>query len=117
MAAAVARDVDEGGAAAGTVADPQAGAGSVVDRMRQPGGGEGLIARPLHRTFWTLSAWQDQAALRAATGRQPHVQIMKHFRPLMTASSFVTWTATDLPIQWDEARHRLEKPDTVHGRI
>jgi hypothetical protein len=42
---------------------------------------------------------------------------MKHFRPLMTASSFVTWTATDLPIQWDEARHRLEKPDTVHGRI
>jgi hypothetical protein len=79
--------------------------------------GLSLIARPLHRTFWTLSARQDQAALRAATGRQPHVQIMKHFRPLMTASSFVTWTATDLPIQWDEARHRLEKPDTVHGRI
>ena len=78
--------------------------------------GLSLIARPLHRTFWTLSAWQDQAALRAATGRQPHVQIMKHFRPLMAASSFVTWTATDLPIPWDEARRRLEKPDTVHGR-
>ncbi len=79
--------------------------------------GLSLIARPLHRTFWTLSAWQDQAALAAATGRQPHVQIMKHFRPRMAASSFVTWTAADLPIPWDEARRRLEKPDTVHGRI
>jgi hypothetical protein len=53
----------------------------------------------------------------AAGGRQPHVQIMKHFRPLMAASSFVTWTAPDLPIPWDDARRRLEKPDTVHGRI
>lgn len=86
-------------------------------RLASPGVlGLSLIARPLHRTFWTLSAWQDQAALRVATGHQPHVQIMKHFRPLMAASSFVTWTATDLPIPWDEARRRLEKPDTVHGR-
>jgi hypothetical protein len=33
--------------------------------------GVSLIARPLHRTFWTLSAWQDQAALLAAVGREP----------------------------------------------
>jgi hypothetical protein len=79
--------------------------------------GVSLIARPLHRTFWTLSAWQDQAALRAATGGQPHVQLMRRFRPRMAGSSFVTWTApaTDLPIAWDEAMRRLEKPDTVHG--
>lgn len=78
--------------------------------------GVSLIARPLRRTFWTLSAWQDQAFLRAATSRQPHVEIMTHFRPLMAASSFVTWTAADLPIAWEEARRRLENPDTVHGR-
>ena len=28
--------------------------------------GLSLIARPLRRTFWTLSAWQDQAAMSAA---------------------------------------------------
>lgn len=78
--------------------------------------GLSLIAQPLHRTFWTLSAWQDHAALRAATGREPHVQIMKRFRPLMAGSSFVTWTATNMPIPWAEALRRLEKPDTVHGR-
>jgi hypothetical protein len=79
--------------------------------------GVSLIASPLHRTFWTLSAWQDQAALRAATGREPHRQIMNRFRPRMAGSSFVTWAApaTALPIAWDEALRRLDKPDTVHG--
>ncbi len=79
--------------------------------------GLSLIARPLRGTFWTLSAWQDQAALRAATGREPHRQIMQRFRPRMAGSAFVTWTApaTALPIPWDDALRRLEKPDTVHG--
>jgi hypothetical protein len=86
--------------------------------LASPGAmGLSLIARPLHRTFWTLSAWQDQRALRAATGAQPHRQLMLRFRTRMAGSSFVTWTApaTALPIPWDEALRRLENPDTVHG--
>ena len=80
--------------------------------------GLSLIARPLHRTFWTLSAWQDKAAMGTAVGAEPHVRIMQHFRPLMAGSSFVTWTAqaATLPITWEEAFRRLEKPDTVHDR-
>jgi hypothetical protein len=85
--------------------------------LASPGAlGLSLIARPLHRTFWTLSAWRDQAALSAAVGREPHRQLMRHFRPRMAGSSFVTWTAPGVPIPWDEALRRLEKPDTVHGR-
>jgi hypothetical protein len=78
--------------------------------------GVSLIARPLRRTFWTLSAWQDRAALGAVVGREPHRRIMNHFRPRMAGSSFVTWTApaTALPVAWDEALRRLEQPDTVH---
>jgi hypothetical protein len=85
--------------------------------LASPGAvGVSLIARPLSRTFWTLSAWQDRAALGAVVGREPHRKIMNHFRPRMAGSSFVTWTApaTTLPIAWDEALRRLEKPDTVH---
>jgi hypothetical protein len=80
--------------------------------------GVSLIARPLGRTFWTLSAWQDHAALRATVGRQPHLHTMKHFPPRMAGSGFVTWTdqAANLPIPWDEALRRLENPDTVHDR-
>lgn len=84
--------------------------------LRSPGAlGLSLIARPLRRTFWTLSAWQDRAALSATVGRQPHEQIMKRFRPRMAGASFVTWTAraADLPIGWDEALRRLEQPDTI----
>jgi hypothetical protein len=79
-----------------------------------------LIARPARHTFWTLSAWQDQASLSAAVGRQPHRQIMRRFRPRIAASSFVTWTvpATALPVGWDEALRRLDNPGTVrrHGQ-
>jgi hypothetical protein len=85
--------------------------------LSSPGAlGLSLIAKPLQRTFWTLSAWQDQEALNGAVGREPHRQLMKRFRPRMAGSSFVTWTEESgaLPIGWDEALDRLEKPDTVH---
>lgn len=77
--------------------------------------GLSLIARPLHRTFWTLSAWKDPAALSAAVGCRPHRQIMTRFRPRMAGAAFVTWTTpgTALPISWDEALRRLSNPDTV----
>ena len=88
--------------------------------LASPGAlGVSLVARPLRRTFWTLSAWQDQAALSSAVGRQPHRQIMTRFRPRMAGSAFVTWTAPAmaLPVGWEEALQRLDKPDTVnrHG--
>jgi hypothetical protein len=78
--------------------------------------GLSLIAKPLRRTFWTLSAWQDPEALHAVVGREPHRAIMKHFQPRMAGSSFVTWTApaASLPISWEDALSHLEKPDTVH---
>jgi hypothetical protein len=78
--------------------------------------GLSLIARPLRRTFWTLSAWQDQDALSAVVGQEPHQQIMKRFRPRMSGSRFVTWSApaAALPVTWDEALRRLEKPDTIN---
>jgi hypothetical protein len=74
--------------------------------------GVSLIARPLHRTFWTLSAWQDQAALSAAVGREPHRQLMKRFRPRMAGSAFITWAVQPaaLPIGWADALRRLETP-------
>ena len=84
--------------------------------LASPGAmGVSLVAKPLRRTFWTLSAWQDQAALRATVGVEPHVGVMKHFRPRMARSSFVTWSAetSALPVPWEEALRRLEKPDTI----
>jgi hypothetical protein len=87
--------------------------------LASPGAlGLSLVARPLRRSFWTLSAWPDPAALRGAAGHELHRQVMKRFGPRMAGSAFVTWTvpATSLPVSWDEAMRRLEKPDILHGQ-
>jgi heme-degrading monooxygenase HmoA len=86
--------------------------------------GVSLIAQPRHKTFWTLSAWVDQAALNAFVGKPPHEAIMKHYRSDMASSSFVTFTVRpdQLPARnsnaqglWDLAREKLREADEKRG--
>jgi hypothetical protein len=72
--------------------------------------GYSLLARPLHRRFWTLSAWQGADALQAFVQRPPHVRIMGALSPHMNKTRFVRWTVkgSQLPLRWDEALRRLE---------
>ncbi|MFH9727572.1 DUF3291 domain-containing protein [Streptomyces sp. NPDC017254] len=71
--------------------------------------GASLIARPLGRVFYTLSAWQDRAALSAYARSDPHGDAMRAMRPRMRPSTFVFWEtdAEHLPITWEEAERRL----------
>ena len=48
---------------------------------------------PLRRTYWTLSAWTDKAALYAFAGAEPHRTIMKRVRPWAKTATFRFWTA------------------------
>ncbi|KMS68672.1 hypothetical protein ACM01_37965 [Streptomyces viridochromogenes] len=75
--------------------------------------GASLIAEPLKRTFWTLSAWEDKDALYTYARTEPHRSIMKGLRPTMKDSVFTFWQvpATDLPITWPDARRRLAEQD------
>ncbi|MCP9276952.1 putative quinol monooxygenase [Mycolicibacterium arenosum] len=79
--------------------------------LHSPGNlGVSLIAKPLSRTFFTLSAWRDQADLDAAVPRQPHAQTMRRFHDRMSASQFVFWSSRpcDLPPAWPDALERLD---------
>ncbi|WP_328420718.1 DUF3291 domain-containing protein [Streptomyces sp. NBC_00443] len=71
--------------------------------------GASLIAEPLGRTFWTLSAWQDKEALYTYARTEPHRSIMNGLRSTMKDSVFTFWQvpAADLPIDWNDARRRL----------
>lgn len=71
--------------------------------------GASLIAEPLKRTFWTLSAWEDKDALYTYARTEPHRSIMTGLRPVMKDSVFTFWQApsADLPIAWPDARRRL----------
>ncbi|NKQ25556.1 DUF3291 domain-containing protein [Streptomyces galbus] len=71
--------------------------------------GASLIAEPLKRTFWTLSAWQDKDALYTYARTEPHKSIMIGLRPTMKDSVFTFWQvpAAQLPIDWSDAKRRL----------
>ncbi|MFF9017712.1 DUF3291 domain-containing protein [Streptomyces sp. NPDC014870] len=71
--------------------------------------GASLIAQPLKRTFYTLSAWEDRDALYAYARAEPHRSIMTGLRSTMRDSTFTFWEvpAERLPLAWDEAKQRL----------
>jgi quinol monooxygenase YgiN len=71
--------------------------------------GVSLIAHPARKTFFTLSAWADQAALDDFVRTRPHLDVMTKFPPQMRGSTFVTWTmpGDELPVGWDVAKERI----------
>ncbi|MDT0398789.1 MULTISPECIES: DUF3291 domain-containing protein [Streptomyces] len=72
--------------------------------------GASLVAQPLRRTFFTLSAWQDRDTLFAYAKTDPHLTSMRASRAACRRSTFVYWEAgsAELPISWDEAKRRLD---------
>ncbi len=71
--------------------------------------GYSLLARPLSKQFWTLSAWENGEALQAFVQRPPHVRVMEALTPHMNQTRSVRWTVkgSQLPLRWDEALGRM----------
>jgi quinol monooxygenase YgiN len=85
-----------------------------MEVMKQLASAEGLLgysvlARPLSKRFWTLSAWRDEAALRAFVQRPPHVRLMAALAPHMGKTKFVQWRvkSSQLPLTWHDALSRF----------
>ncbi|MFT4864880.1 MAG: hypothetical protein ACI9N0_000341 [Ilumatobacter sp.] len=80
--------------------------------LRTPGaGGLSLRAQPLRRTFWTLSAWNDEAAIGEFMRSAAHRAVMVKYRDRMAGSHFHTWNAADQSTSkpsWVDARQRYE---------
>ena len=72
--------------------------------------GYSLLARPLSKRFWTLSAWKSEEALLTFVQQPPHVRIMTALGPHMDATKFMRWTVkgSQLPLKWDEALRRFD---------
>jgi|HubBroStandDraft_2_1064218.scaffolds.fasta_scaffold574011_2 hypothetical protein len=75
--------------------------------------GVSLRAHPVAGIYWTLSAWTDEAALRAFAGTDPHRTIMKRARPWTKSATFRFWTADDLAPSrlWADAVSRIAGPE------
>jgi hypothetical protein len=66
--------------------------------LRTPGCvGLALRAQPFRRTFWTLSAWDDQGAIGEFMRSDGHRAVMIEYRGRMAGSHFHTWHAMIQP--------------------
>ncbi len=83
----------------------------IIRQMREAPGAHGvaLRARVLRRTFLTLSAWEDRAALYRFASGEPHRSSARSAAAYTKEAGFVFWTvpASELPIGWAEAERRL----------
>ena len=83
----------------------------VVKQMASAEGvlGYSVLAYPLSKRFWTLSAWKDEASARTFVQCPPHVRIMTALTPHMGETKFVRWTVngSELPLSWEDALSRF----------
>lgn len=82
----------------------------------QLAGAEGVVgytldAKPLRKTFWTLSAWESNEALDRFARTDPHRSRVADIRPHMLPTTFVRWSlpGKELPPKWADARRRVEE--------
>ncbi|MFF5574012.1 DUF3291 domain-containing protein [Streptomyces luteogriseus] len=88
-----------------------AGTPAVWRQVRRSPGvyGATLKAKPLRRTFWTLSAWESKDALHAFVRAGAHGPSSRGLAPQMKDSAFTTWqvSSDELPLPWSEALRHL----------
>jgi hypothetical protein len=75
--------------------------------------GYSLDAKLLHKTFWTLSAWEDHEAMERFVRSGAHVAMLADMAGRLGPSRFVESTATraNLPLDWAAARRRVADAD------
>jgi quinol monooxygenase YgiN len=73
--------------------------------------GFSLRAELAQKRFWTLSAWEDEAALQSFVMARPHAAVMQALSGHMGPTRFTRWTVkgTDLPPPWHDALEREKR--------
>ncbi|SPF43715.1 putative integron gene cassette protein [Syntrophobacter sp. SbD1] len=83
----------------------------IQSQLRSTSGviGYSLLARVFRKRFWTLSVWEDEAALKAFVAQAPHLTAMRSLRGKMMNTRFIRWRirGSEYPPKWPEALGRL----------
>jgi hypothetical protein len=66
------------------------------------------VLNDANKTFWTRSAWKDEAALKAFLIAQPHLTAMKKLPYWCDEAAIVHWVQETAALpDWKEACHRM----------
>jgi len=75
---------------------------------RMPGFGGGSLLADRKLTFWTMTLWTDQSAMRAYVASGAHLKAMPKLRHWCDEASLVHWTQNHpTPPTWPEAAGRM----------
>jgi hypothetical protein len=78
--------------------------------MRAEGFCGGRLLVDARRTFWTLTAWEDERTMKAFRGSKAHARAMPCFFQWCDEAAYAHWTALDGKVaQWPEAYEHLLK--------
>lgn len=93
--------------------------------MRAPGFVGGALLIDSHRTFWTLTVWENEKAMKVFRGSGAHARVMPRLAKWCDEAAYAHWivpVASGVP-SWPEAYERLtsegklsrvEKPSNDH---
>ena len=96
--------------------------GATLRIVRQLGRSEGLVgyalkADLLHKTFWTMSAWDDDRAVARFVRSEAHQRAMTRLAPHLRASAIETFVraGAELPLTWSEVAELLRAEPAVRA--
>ena len=82
--------------------------------VRAPGFSGGRVLVDVHRTFWTLSLWESEQAMKAFRGSGSHAAVMPHLVRWCDEASYAHWNPVSVEVPtWLESYEYL----LSHGRL
>jgi hypothetical protein len=82
--------------------------------VRAPGFFGGRLLMDADRTFWTLTGWEDERAMKAFRGSEPHAKVMPRLVEWCDEAAYAHWVPTgDSVPSWPEAYEHL----VAEGRL
>lgn len=76
--------------------------------INTPGFLGGQLLQDANRTFWTMTAWEEQAAMKIYRNSGAHRSVMPRLQDWCDEASVVHWQQTDSSLpNWAEAHRRL----------
>ena len=76
--------------------------------MRAPGFLGGRLLVDAGRTFWTLTVWDSERAMKAFRGSEPHSKVMPRLMEWCDEASYAHWIPTEASVPpWPEAYEHL----------
>ena len=75
---------------------------------RAPGFLSGRLLLDAHRTFWTLTVWESERAMKAFRGSGPHAEVMPRLVEWCDEASYAHWIPSSAAVpSWPEAYAHL----------